>query len=68
MRMLRHLRVSWKRVRRSVRTRMWDREEMKLSTTAYHSWNGSMVYTVKMMKRKKGTWKHEGCVISRRPA
>lgn len=39
-------------VRYTVRAIMWEREERTLSTTAYHSWNGSMVYTVKMMKRK----------------
>lgn len=38
---------------------MWETEEMMLSNTAYHSGNGSMVYTVKMMKRKKGTCKNK---------
>lgn len=43
-------------MRRSERTMMCDTEEMTLSTTACNNWKGSMVYTVKMMKRKKGTW------------
>lgn len=54
-------------VRHTVRTTTWDNEEMQLSTTAYHSWNGSMVYTVKMMKRKKGTCEREKGSVTSRP-